>query len=136
MKRLIVILMLLFCAPVFAVDGDEVMLPTPQAEAQARLIMRDLRCLVCRNESIVDSHAELARDLRIIVRERVAAGDTPEQVRAYMVARYGEWVLLDPQTEGLNLLLWIVPIAIFGIGFWLWFRRVQPGINTANGGEA
>jgi cytochrome c-type biogenesis protein CcmH len=128
MKQFVFILALLFCMPAFAVDGDEVMLPNPQAEAEARLIMRDLRCLVCRNESIVDSHADLARDLRVIVRERVAAGDTPDEVRAFMVARYGEWVLLSPQTRGLNLVLWIIPVGIFAIGFWAWRRRVQPGI--------
>jgi cytochrome c-type biogenesis protein CcmH len=107
----------------FAVDADEVFLANPQQEQQARTIMRELRCLVCRNESIVDSHADLARDLRIVVRERVAAGDTPEQVKQYMVARYGEWILLQPKFAGLNMLLWTVPFGLLGLGCVMLYRR-------------
>jgi cytochrome c-type biogenesis protein CcmH len=107
----------------FAVGADETFLANPQQEQQARTIMRDLRCLVCRNESLVDSHADLARDLRSVVRERVAAGDTPAQVRQYMVDRYGEWILLQPAFTGLNIVLWTVPFALLALGGVTLYRR-------------
>jgi cytochrome c-type biogenesis protein CcmH len=124
-KYIFLILAFTFATPAFAVDADEPFLQNPQQEALARDIMRDLRCLVCRNESIVDSHAELARDLRILVRERVAAGDTPDQVRSYMVSRYGEWILLKPGYDGLNVLLWSLPILLLLAGGVIVYRRAQ-----------
>jgi len=105
MKRLILILMLL-ASPVLAVEPSEV-LDDPKLEERARDLSQGLRCLVCRNESIDESNAELARDLRILVRERLVAGDTDDEVIAFLVDRYGEYVLLKPQTNGSNLLLWI-----------------------------
>ncbi len=103
-RRLLVIL-LLVAAPAWAVQPDEV-LEDPALEERARELSKDLRCLVCRNESIDESNAELARDLRILVRERLVAGDTNSEAKAYIVARYGEYVLLRPTTEGSNWLLW------------------------------
>ncbi|WP_170368403.1 cytochrome c-type biogenesis protein [Ruegeria arenilitoris] len=105
MKRLIVLLLLL-ASPLMAVQPDEV-LDDPGLEARARDISTGLRCLVCRNESIDESNAELARDLRILLRERLVAGDTDEEAVAYIVDRYGEYVLLKPTTTGANLLLWL-----------------------------
>ncbi|WP_170357705.1 cytochrome c-type biogenesis protein [Ruegeria arenilitoris] len=105
MKRLIVLLLLL-ASPLMAVQPDEV-LEDPALEARARDISTGLRCLVCRNESIDESNAELARDLRILLRERLVAGDTDEEAVAYIVDRYGEYVLLKPTTTGANLLLWL-----------------------------
>ncbi|WP_170371123.1 cytochrome c-type biogenesis protein [Ruegeria arenilitoris] len=105
MKRLIVLLLLL-ASPLMAVQPDEV-LDDPVLEARARDISTGLRCLVCRNESIDESNAELARDLRILLRERLVAGDTDEEAVAYIVDRYGEYVLLKPTTTGANLLLWL-----------------------------
>lgn len=105
MKRLIVLLLLL-ASPLMAVQPDEV-LDDPALEARARDISTGLRCLVCRNESIDESNAELARDLRILLRERLVAGDTDEEAVAYIVDRYGEYVLLKPTTTGANLLLWL-----------------------------
>ncbi|WP_170439322.1 cytochrome c-type biogenesis protein [Ruegeria arenilitoris] len=105
MKRLIVLLLLL-ASPLMAVQPDEV-LDDPALEARARDISTGLRCLVCRNESIDESNAELARDLRILLRERLVAGDTDEEAVAYIVDRYGEYVLLKPTSTGANLLLWL-----------------------------
>ncbi len=105
MKRLILILLLL-AAPVLAVQPDEV-LDDPALEERARDLSTGLRCLVCRNESIDESNADLARDLRLLLRERLVAGDTDEEAIAFIVDRYGEYVLLKPQVTGSNLLLWL-----------------------------
>ncbi len=91
--------------PALAVLPDEI-LDDPVLEARAREISKGLRCLVCQNENIDDSNAQLARDLRLLVRERLVAGDTDEQVVSYIVDRYGEFVLLKPRFSGSNLLLW------------------------------
>lgn len=98
-------LALLLSGPVFAVQPDEI-LADPAMEARAREISKDLRCLVCRNENIDESNADLARDLRLLVRERLVAGDSNEEVVAFIVDRYGEYVLLRPTTKGANWLLW------------------------------
>ncbi|APX88798.1 cytochrome C biogenesis protein CcdA [Brevirhabdus pacifica] len=114
LKRLILTVMLvLFTLPLAAVEPEEV-LSDPVLESRARELSKGLRCLVCRNESIDESNADLARDLRILVRERLVAGDSDEEVIAYLVDRYGEYVLLNPTTKGANLLLWIAaPLALF-----------------------
>ncbi len=118
MKRLILILMLL-AAPGFAVQPDEV-LDDPMLEQRARDLSTGLRCLVCRNESIDESNADLARDLRLLVRERLVAGDTDEEAIAFIVDRYGEYVLLKPTITGSNLMLWLAgPIMLLiaaGVG--------------------
>lgn len=116
MKRLAVVVMLMLGAPfalvgvfaaspVWAVQPDEV-LDDPVQEARARELSKGLRCLVCRNESIDESNADLARDLRLLVRERLVAGDSNDQVISFVVDRYGEYVLLQPTTKGANWLLW------------------------------
>lgn len=114
MKRLAFVLCLL-AAPLWAVEPDEV-LDDPVLEARARDISAGLRCLVCRNESIDESNADLARDLRLLVRERLQAGDSDEQAVDYIVARYGEYVLLKPQTGGANLVLWLAGPALLILG--------------------
>ncbi|SEM15396.1 cytochrome c-type biogenesis protein CcmH [Roseovarius azorensis] len=114
MKRLILALCMI-AAPVFAVQPDEV-LDDPELEARARDISTGLRCLVCRNESIDDSNAELARDLRLLVRERLVAGDTNEEAVDFIVDRYGEYVLLKPRTGGANILLWLSGPLMMGAG--------------------
>jgi cytochrome c-type biogenesis protein CcmH len=93
-------------APLWAVQPDEV-LSDPALESRARALSQNLRCLVCRNESIDESNADLARDLRVLVRERLVAGDSDDQVIAYVVDRYGEYVLLRPTATGSNWLLWM-----------------------------
>ncbi|HKK87046.1 MAG TPA: cytochrome c-type biogenesis protein [Roseovarius sp.] len=97
---------LMLALPVAAVQPDEI-LDDPKLEERAREISGGLRCLVCRNESIDDSNADLARDMRLLVRERLVAGDSNEEVVQYIVDRYGEYVLLTPKATGSNLVLWL-----------------------------
>jgi len=114
MKRLVLMLCLV-ATPLFAVQPDEV-LDDPFLEQRARDISADLRCLVCRNESIDESNAELARDMRLLVRERLVAGDTDRDVVEYIVDRYGEYVLLNPVMSGSNMVLWLAAPVMFGAG--------------------
>ncbi|MDK1488948.1 cytochrome c-type biogenesis protein CcmH [Sinorhizobium sp. 7-81] len=102
-------------APTFAVNPDEV-LADPALEARARAISAKLRCMVCQNQSIDDSNAELAKDLRVLVRERLANGDTDEAVIAYVVSRYGDFVLLKPRFEAKTLILWGMPVILLLCG--------------------
>lgn len=114
MRRVLLILCLL-AAPALAVQPDE-MLDDPILEARARDISAGLRCLVCRNESIDESNANLARDLRLLVRERLLKGDSDDEVVSFIVDRYGEYVLLQPRTGGSNLLLWLAGPAMLVLG--------------------
>mgnify|MGYP001814001451 CR=1 FL=1 len=108
------LLWLVLAGSAFAVEPSE-MLDDPVLEERARDLSKGLRCLVCRNESIDESHAELARDLRILVRERLVEGDSDEEVIDFLVSRYGEYVLLTPQANGVNLILWIAgPVLLLG----------------------
>jgi len=118
-------LLVLSASGAFAVQPDE-MLPDPAQEARARHISQELRCLVCQNQSIDDSEAPLARDLRLLVRERIKAGDSNAAIRKFLVARYGEFVLLKPPFAWNTVLLWLLPfIALLGgvIGIVLAGRR-------------
>lgn len=112
------ILFWILATPVFAVEPEEI-LKDPELEARARAISAELRCLVCRNESIDESNAELARDLRLLVRERLLAGDSDAEVLAYITERYGEYVLLNPTKKGLNLLLWVSGPVMLLMGLWV-----------------
>ena len=125
MIRLALLLLLSFGSVAFAVQPDEV-LSDKGLESRARDISGGLRCLVCQNQSIDDSDAPLARDLRLLVRERLKAGDSDDQVRNYLVARYGHFILLRPPFEIGTILLWLTPalvLAIGGIFGLLRFRR-------------
>jgi cytochrome c-type biogenesis protein CcmH len=117
----LILLMAAFAASAaYAVQPDEIM-ADPAKESRARDLSRELRCMVCQNQSIDDSEAPLARDLRLLVRERIAAGDSDAQVLDFLVARYGEFVLLKPRLEPHTLLLWLLPpLALVGGGFALW----------------
>jgi cytochrome c-type biogenesis protein CcmH len=120
-------------APSLAVNPDEV-LKDPALEARARAISTELRCLVCQNQSIDISDASLARDLRIIVRERLTAGDTDAQVIDFVVARYGEFVLLKPRFSAANAVLWIAPVGLILIGIMVVLgsrRRATPSAAPA-----
>jgi cytochrome c-type biogenesis protein CcmH len=111
--------------PAFAVQPGE-MLADPALEKRARVISAELRCLVCQNQSIDDSDAPLAGDLRRLVRERIVAHDTNSQVLDYIVARYGEFVLLKPRFELSTLLLWLTPILVLLGGVLLIYRATRP----------
>ena len=116
---------LLLGAPAFAVQPDEV-LKDPALEKRAREISTGLRCLVCQNQSIDDSDAQLAKDLRLLVRERLVAGDTDQEVESFLVQRYGEFVLLKPTFGAHTLLLWLTPalfLVLGGIGAYAAVRR-------------
>lgn len=119
---------LLFLAPLappaFAVDPQEV-LKDPAMEARARDISAGLRCLVCQNQSIDDSDAPLARDLRLIVRQQLQKGESNDQVIDYVVARYGEFVLLKPRLHLSTMLLWLAPVLLIAGGVVLAFRVLQ-----------
>lgn len=111
----------------WAVQPDEI-LPDPVLESRARHISAELRCLVCQNQSIDDSNAPLARDLRLLVRERLKSGDSDAQVRDFVVARYGTFVLLRPPLTPGTLLLWITPLLLLGAtGYIVWahLRRAR-----------
>jgi cytochrome c-type biogenesis protein CcmH len=132
MKRLLLavaIVATIGFSPARAVLPDEVM-SDPAKEARARSLSQELRCMVCQNQSIDDSEAPLARDLRLLVRERIASGDSDTQVIDFLVARYGEFVLLRPRFERQTLLLWLVPpLVLLGGGLVLWrqARRRKQG---------
>jgi len=119
---------LLWTAPAWAVLPGE-MLADPLLEKRAREISKVLRCLVCQNQSIDDSDADLAKDLRIIVRQRLTAGDSDTAVIDYVVARYGDFVLLKPPFKGATLVLWLGPAVIAGLGLWamIGFMRRHSG---------
>lgn len=122
------VLALLLAGPAGAVQPDEI-LADPGLEARAREISQELRCLVCRNESIDDSNADLARDLRLIVRERLVAGDTDAEVKQFLVDRYGEFVLLRPEFSAANAALWLAGPVIFLAGLAVaiaYLRRRRP----------
>jgi cytochrome c-type biogenesis protein CcmH len=111
----IVAALLLLAAPAHAVDPRE-MLPNPALEKRARALSAELRCVVCQNQSIDESDAELAKDLRVLIRDRILAGDTDQEVLEYITARYGEFVLLRPPVTGATAVLWIGPILFAGLG--------------------
>src|SRR5437868_838343 len=142
MRKLIaVLIMMAFVAfgtsIALAVQPDEIM-ADPARESRARDLSRELRCMVCQNQSIDDSDAPLARDLRLLVRERISAGDTDSQVVDFLVARYGEFVLLKPRFNPHTVLLWLLPpLALMGGGIALWVysnRRRRAGVVAAESG--
>jgi cytochrome c-type biogenesis protein CcmH len=131
-KRAAISLMLLAAAPALA-DSNRPpaalsysQLPDPAQEAEAKALMETLRCLVCQGQSIADSDAEMAGDMRALVRERIAKGERPAAIRAYLVQRYGDYVTYDPPLSWVTAPLWIAPLLLLGIGLFLarrLFRR-------------
>jgi cytochrome c-type biogenesis protein CcmH len=118
MRRFLIALALLvvgFASSALAVEPDE-MLTDPALEARARVLSAELRCMVCQNQSIDDSNADLAKDLRILLRERIKAGDTDDQVRDFLVARYGDFILLKPRVKPETIILWATAPAVLVIG--------------------
>ena len=122
----------LSCFPLmsFGVEPSEV-LDDPILEERARDISKDLRCLVCQNESIDDSEAILAKDLRVLVRERLLAGDSNDQVLQFIVDRYGEFALLRPKSNGSNLILWFSGPVMFLIALIISFLFIKSNINSS-----
>jgi cytochrome c-type biogenesis protein CcmH len=129
-----VFLVLQFATAAVAVQPDE-MLADPNLEARARNLSRELRCMVCQNQSIDDSEAPLARDLRILVRERLQAGDSDAQVLDFLTARYGEFVLLKPPLAWHTALLWLAPSGVLAVGVVTLFlarrRRIGAAVGAA-----
>lgn len=128
--RVLILLALLWSGTAFAISDPAEMLPDPAQEARAEQVGRQLRCLVCQNESIEDSNADLARDLRRIVRARIAAGDADVQATEWVVARYGDFVRLRPPVNAATALLWASPVLAVatGLGFALMARRRAPAV--------
>jgi len=131
MRRIAAVLMVILLAlPALAVQPDEV-LDDPALESRARALSTGLRCVVCRNESIDESNADLARDMRIALRERLVAGDSDAQAVAFLVDRYGEYVLLNPTRDGVNLILWAAAPGLLLVGLGLAvvaIRRRSPAV--------
>ena len=122
---------LVFAATAWAQSAPELPLVDPALEARALALHREIRCLVCQNQSIAESNAELARDLRTLVRERLVAGDGDDEVRAFLVRRYGEWVLLRPPFRPATALIWLAPALLLiggGLGIVLWYRRRRQSV--------
>lgn len=135
--KLALTLLVLSMAPVYAVQPDEV-LDDPVLEGRARELSKELRCLVCRNENIDESNADLARDLRLVLRERLVAGDSDQEALDFIVDRYGEYALLKPTATGGNWLLWaagplMLLMALVMSFFYLRKRSVEPPTQTVEG---
>lgn len=116
MTRLLVILALVFSAPALATPGPDERLDDPAQEARARALYAELRCVVCQSQSIDDSNAPLAADMRAVVRERLLAGDSDAEVRAWLQERYGDYVLMLPPVQGNTLALWLFPLIVLAGG--------------------
>ena len=124
---------ILCCQPLFADSNlppaywSNRQLPDPRQEAEAQALMEQLRCLVCQGQSIADSDAELAGDMRDLVRRRIAAGEKPSAIRAWLIQRYGTWISYKPTTEPAAWPLWLAPLALLLVGVWLIRHRIQLG---------
>lgn len=131
MIRLLLAVAVALAAPVFADSSmpaarwSDRQLPDPRQEAAARSLMDEVRCLVCEGQSVGDSDAELAGDMRHLIRERIAAGETPSEIRAWLVERYGNWITYSPPVEPLTWPLWIAPLALLAGGLFLLRRRIR-----------
>jgi cytochrome c-type biogenesis protein CcmH len=129
--RLLAALLLLMAAPALAdsslppAEWADRQLPDPRQEAKAKALMEQLRCLVCQGQSIADSDAELAGDMRHMVRSRIAAGQSPAEVRRWLVKRYGNWVTYKPPLEPATWALWMAPLVLLGLGAWLARSRIK-----------
>lgn len=125
MRRALLLLLLLVGAPALADSSlppaplANVQLKDPAQERQAQALMLTLRCVVCQGQSIADSNAEMAGDMRALVRSRIAAGQSPETIRAWLIARYGDYVSYDPPLSAVTAPLWIAPLLLLALGAWL-----------------
>lgn len=124
MPRLLALVMLALAVPTLAqsrapADYANVQLPDPAKEAEATALMATLRCLVCQGQAIIDSDADMAGDMRSLVRQRIAAGESADKVRAWLIDRYGDYVTYDPPVSTATLPLWLAPIVLLAFGIWL-----------------
>lgn len=125
MKRLIALALILSAGPALAdstlppAQLANTQLADPKQEAAAKTLMLSLRCVVCQGQSIADSDAEMASDMRALVRRRIAAGEKPEAVKAWLIARYGDYITYDPPLSSVTAPLWIMPLLLLGIGAWV-----------------
>lgn len=124
-RALILAALMTLAAPLAAQDLADVSLPDPQQEAQAVALMDTIRCVVCQGQPISGSNAGLAADMRRIIRERIAAGESPEQVRAWLIDRYGDWVSFQPRPSTTTAPLWLIPLLALLGGGWLASRRLR-----------
>jgi len=131
-KRAIVLAIILMLASPSLADSNlppaywaNRQLPDPRQEARAQALMEELRCLVCQGQSIADSDAELAGDMRDLVRRRIAAGEKPSDIRAWLVKRYGSWVSYKPTSEPAAVVLWLLPILMLGAAGWVAASRIK-----------
>ena len=124
---LALLLALLLTAPAMAQDYAEESLPDARQESQALALMDAIRCVVCQGQPISGSNADLAGDMRRIIREKIKAGESPVRVRAWLVNRYGDWVSFQPQVRAATLPLWLVPLLALLGGLWLLSRRIRLG---------
>jgi cytochrome c-type biogenesis protein CcmH len=130
-KRLLILLALLSAVPVFADSNlppaywSDRQLPDARQEAQAQALMDELRCLVCQGQSIADSNAEIAGDMRDLVRRRIAAGERPAAIRAWLIQRYGSWISYKPTAEPAAWPLWLAPLVLLAAGAFLVRRRIR-----------
>lgn len=126
MRALALLLLLTIAWPALA---QEAALPDPVQEQRARDLSREIRCVVCQSQSVADSDADIAKELRVLIREQIAAGKTDDEIRDYLVARYGDFVLFEPPFKATTLVLWVGPFALLlagGIGVAVYFRRRAP----------
>ena len=131
MRRLLVALALAMASPALGDSNlppaywSDRQLPDARQEARAQALMAELRCLVCQGQSIADSDAEMAGDMRDLVRRRIAAGEKPAAIRAWLIERYGSWISYRPTTEPMAWPLWLAPLALLLVGGWLVRRRIR-----------
>jgi cytochrome c-type biogenesis protein CcmH len=135
MRPLLLLIALTVAQPLYANSNlppaywSDRQLPDPRQEARAQELMTELRCLVCQGQSIADSDAELAGDMRDLVRRRIAAGEQPSAIRAWLIERYGTWISYKPTAELAAWPLWLAPVALLLIGLWVIRRRIKHGSN-------
>ena len=118
---------LLLAAPALAQDYSQESLPDPKQEAQAVALMDTIRCVVCQGQPISGSNADLAGDMRRVIREKIAAGEKPEAIRAWLIGKYGDWVSFKPEVKPVTMPLWVIPLLALLGGAWLVSRRLKRG---------
>ncbi|MBN8839881.1 MAG: cytochrome c-type biogenesis protein CcmH [Sphingomonadales bacterium] len=125
MRRLALLALLLCAAPAVADSGlppaelAYTQLPDPAQEVKAKALMETVRCVVCQGQSIADSDADMAGDMRAMIRQRIEAGESPAQIRKWLIARYGDYITYDPPLSAVTLPLWLAPLVLLGLGAWI-----------------